>query len=235
MFKSAISFLIFIAFGWAMLASASADEPMRVNDMPAELLGPVVPVIDEEPQQPKQTQQTNPFPVQSEYFVKNQLTYLRGYSIPKNTLQMAVFYDGSNHAELEFEVVPSYSQGSSKWIKIEGIPAYDNIATFQFDFRGEYVPTGCLRINKMTPNGVIDGVALGMIFRDHKGEFSLIKSRNPNSGQLTFVGMWPAGMNDKTLSQRLRKAKSHSAIAQVKVMLFGSEYMGIGDHCLPVT
>jgi hypothetical protein len=93
-------------------------------------------------------------------FVGTELTSIdRGY-IPGDRLQAVTFYDGKDTADLYIELA---SRGEKKWLKLPESQNFGKkINSFEYKLFG-YEPTGCFKVDKVKANGVIDGMAFGVL------------------------------------------------------------------------
>jgi hypothetical protein len=165
----------------------------------------------------------------------------RHRGLEPGTLQLALWYDGdvvpSSPVVFEFEL--QNASGSLQWVavgdaqdKLGFITAFSKIVTREYRL-GACRPTGKVRISGMKPNGVIDGMAVGLLFRDESNRYRLWRSsRLQPSVELDYVGMWPLGMVDSWWTERAPQITGFG-LEQLKVMLHGASYLDNGEWVLP--
>jgi len=135
-------------------------------------------------------------------FTGEALTDNRRNELPNETLQVVLFYDGDNDSDPTLTI----KMGNAELLIGADSPG-GPISAFgeQIETR-EYRTAGCstvdgFRVNGVVPDGVIDGLAYGALFKDASGNYSMFKS-NETSNAATFVGMWPLGMTDEVFAAR---------------------------------
>ena len=111
-------------------------------------------------------------------------------AIPPDTLYVAVFYDGAGSARVGIEVMCSTGP---QWIRSRPITGFsiDGVATASYDLDG-CEPSGRVEIRNVVPNGVVDGLAMGMAWVDGADDWHILKTNGSRSGQ-HIVGLWPLG------------------------------------------
>lgn len=134
-------------------------------------------------------------------FVGEALTKNHDNRVPDQTLQVVLFYEGDPNSEptLTIEmngtdlVVGGDAPGGSISVSGEGIETR------------EYRTSGCeiagFRVDGTVPNGYVDGLAFGVLFKDQSGRYTMAKSTGTSTGA-AFVGMWPLGMSDEGFAER---------------------------------
>jgi len=137
-------------------------------------------------------------------FESNQLVGNRFNSLPSETLQVVVFYDGTANDEVLFEI----ELDGGSWIRIGGenpggpIEIFGSrIETRQYQLF-DCAPTGRTKISGVLDNGVVDGLAWGTLWKDQDGGYTIDRSTAPGE-QAMLVGMWPLGMSAQTFKDRL--------------------------------
>ena len=94
------------------------------------------------------------------------------------------------------------------------------------NFTGEYEVTG------VVPDGVVDGVAIGMIGMDFDGNLNILKSEGEIQNETpNFVCSWPLGLYDDELVPSLPQLSSDNPDS-VRRLLCGSQLVGNGSHLL---
>ena len=85
----------------------------------------------------------------------------------------------------------------------------------------------------MAPDGVIDGLAFGLFWRDAHGGYRLIKSRSDTAKDgATFVGGWPLGLSDREFEDRAPQITDGVARQHARATLYGAELLADGEYIL---
>lgn len=127
-------------------------------------------------------------------FSRVDITSDRFGAMPLDTLQIVALYDGDEVADLTIQLRDTQSTACF-YITVRVYPfgSQPGIRTEEWNLDG-YLPTGRVTIANVQANGVIDGVAFGLQWRDVAGDRTLLRSRKApanNSGTPDFVGGWP--------------------------------------------
>lgn len=117
-------------------------------------------------------------------------------ALPVDTLQVVGFYDGNGTSTLEFECLDV--NGTTAYVSLAGIAQFDEaIKTAQYALNGSR-PTGNFRVSGVQANGVVDGLAFGLLWRDAQG-FHIVRSNSATpTPAACYVGAWPLGGWDAT-------------------------------------
>jgi hypothetical protein len=173
-------------------------------------------------------------------------------SLPADTLQVVVFYDGFTTGEtiLAIEVrdddsdsdSDSDSDGNrpaktpeskpaSEWIVLHGFPKFDTqISSQEYALNG-WVPTGRFVVDGVAPDGVIDGVAFGLFWKDSTGRYYLLKSNDDgDTFGADFVCGWPLGMSDAQLEERTPQITDPKARGMAKAIICGAKLLPDGAY-----
>ena len=117
-------------------------------------------------------------------------------ALPVDTLQVVGFYDGSGTSTLEFECLDV--NGTTAYVSLAGIAQFDvAIKTAQYTLNGSRL-TGNFRVSGVLANGVIDGLAFGLFWRDVQGYHILRSNSATPTPAACYVGAWPLGGWDAT-------------------------------------
>ena len=93
-----------------------------------------------------------------------------GANLAPGTMQITGLLDGGNNASIKILIKHSKSQ-KFEWLQhnVHGFGlAYE---TSEITGIGDWEFTGYYRIENVVPNGVIDGVAFGILYRDGSGNY----------------------------------------------------------------
>lgn len=170
--------------------------------------------------------------------VSDQLSSNRGASMPTDRVQLVVFYDGASHARPALRLQCADARtGEAHWFGVDGVRRSDQhgrgrIETAEFIMNG-CTPTGVVHVSGVVPDGVIDGVAFGLLYRDARGAFHTLRSQSARPSHLPrVVGMWPLAMSDDAFAMQTPQLRDGDARAQARAVLFGAEYLDNGQHAM---
>ena len=153
------------------------------------------------------------------------------------TLQVVTWYDGHERppfATLHIRWVDP--AGTAGWIVMPSTGKFTGVInTCEYDLNGAYL-TGEFKVSGVRGDGVIDGLAFGLYWRDAAGHYHVVKSTShntlaPNQQSSTFVGSWPLGISDLDFNNQVETdfAKEHARMA-----IFGARYLGNGTYHIPI-
>lgn len=154
-------------------------------------------------------------------------------AVPSGTVQVVVFYDGVDHGEVEVEL--GLVDGGSLFIGGEAaggpIGVFgDQIATRQFAV-DQCALSGSYTVSGATPNGVVDGVAIGLLWRDADGGFTMWKSaRSHAESRADFVGLWPLGFSRQLFGERTPQITDSFGRELAIAAITGAQLVGNGSH-----
>ena len=129
-------------------------------------------------------------------FVGQDLTSNQSNGMANETLQVITAYDGvTGSVTLSLEV-REIATGTLRTIDINVVNDFGvRLDTFEYDLNGHELTFG-FEVSGVVPNGVIDGLAFGIYWKDSQGDYHMAKSNVPGSGGAHYFGAWPLGMND---------------------------------------
>jgi hypothetical protein len=154
----------------------------------------------------------------------------RHHGLQRNTLQVATHYDGSGEASLTIEL--ESDEGCYEHIQIDGIEDFGrSIQVFEYDLPQGVRISRCFIVDDVRANGVIDGLAFGMLLKKEDGGYELIRSENSEDGRLNFVGIWPLAGSNFDLSRITPSGQDSFAVEQIRGMLTGARQLDNGRHC----
>lgn len=166
-------------------------------------------------------------------FKSADLSSNRSSALPASTLQVICFYDGAGTSALSFETEDS--AGNRSWTTIKDIPAFGTkIVTAEYSIEG-CTPTGNFVVEGVTANGVVDGLAFGLFWRDARSAYHILRS-NSNSAVTTasFVSAWPLGMNNTVFAPRVPQVSDGYARETALAVISGAKLLANGKHELQV-
>ena len=164
-------------------------------------------------------------------YLTDDLTPNVSNSIPADTLQVVLFYDGAAPANVELRAQYIDNTSTTCWMTIQNLDAFTTeINTREYDLNGAQL-TGNFEVVGATTNGVIDGLAFGLFWKDSGLKYHIVKS-NQTGGttQADFVGMWPLMMNDATFAARTPQITDGDARWQARKTIGGAALVGNGYY-----
>jgi len=166
-------------------------------------------------------------------FQSADLTSNRGNALPADTLQIVLFYDGNNTCAFVFEYRDA--QGNVGQVGIDGIkPFGTEIKTAQYALNGATL-TGNFWVKGVQANGVVDGLAFGLFWRDSKGNFHILRSNSAAvAPSACFVSAWPLGMNNTVFAPRVPQVTDPFARETALAVISGAKLLPDGAYALTV-
>jgi hypothetical protein len=158
----------------------------------------------------------------------------RGNALPAGTLQVICFYDGNDACAFGFEYKDI--DGTTGYIWLKGIKQFDTeIRTAQLSLNGSTL-TGRFSVSGVRANGVVDGLAFGLFWRDARGGFHILRSNSeaPSTGA-AFVGAWPlGGWSADRFMQKVTAGTDGFARETALAVICGAKLLPDGDYVIPV-
>jgi hypothetical protein len=160
--------------------------------------------------------------------ITEDLTSNRFNALPVGTLQLTAFYDGNLEADLGLQLKDT-TTGENSWILVH-VPPFSQIPTWEFDILGKEV-TGVYHVGGVVPNGVVDGLAFGIFWRDDDGNYHHHQSSNAQLEDVaTYASAWPLGINDTLFAQRTPQLSDGFSREQARMMLYGAKLLPNGCY-----
>jgi hypothetical protein len=163
---------------------------------------------------------------------------MRSDGVPRGTLQLVLFHDGrAGKMTLRLEI-RSRATIATSWIEVSGIePSTSDggrIETREIDMSG-FELTGEFEVEGVVPNGVIDGLAFGLLRRDDDGAYRVLRSVSPHPPRRAcFVGAWPIQLSQRQFTARTPQLADGAARAQARMLISGAEYLDDGRYLMAV-
>lgn len=163
-------------------------------------------------------------------FLGGDLTSNRFNALPNETLQIVTAYDGADSsASLSVEVRET-ATGAIANILISPIERLsERINTFEYDLNG-YELTHDFEVTGVVPDGVVDGLAFGLLWKDRDGDYRMFKSNRPGIGGAISYGAWPLQMNDATFEVLTPQLSDGVAREQARAYIYGATLMTNGAY-----
>ena len=87
----------------------------------------------------------------------------------------------------------------------------------------------------MVPNGVVDGLAFGLMWRDGDQHYHILRSNAPQPIKTaSFVGAWPLGMNHSTFASRAPQLTDWCARETAFAVICGAKLLLDGKYRIDV-
>ncbi len=163
--------------------------------------------------------------------VSHDLPLIRDEKVPKGDLHLSAFYDGYDHQNTYFQLQLENQKKQKVWISFGPLRKFtDHIHTWHLKLSNGVELTGKYRVFGVEPDGVVDGIAIGLVSQSHKGEYKILKSQGPIIGEVPNVlCSWPLWMGERKFNKVLPQL-THSQPESVQRLLCGSQLMGNGTH-----
>jgi beta-lactamase regulating signal transducer with metallopeptidase domain len=160
------------------------------------------------------------------------LPSIRNQNPPTEEVHLAVFYDGVDYgqAHVRLKII---NQDQQAWVSIGPLQKFNQfIHTWHLQltpgsyFNGEYEVIG------VEPDGMVDGVAVGLISSSAEGELIALQSKGAPQGQVpNFICSWPLGLYDEEFIAVLPQLTADNPDS-VRRLLCGAQLVGNGVHQL---
>lgn len=166
-------------------------------------------------------------------FVTDNLNSNRNNALPAETLQLVVFYDGAGLATLSFECVDN--SGNLSWTQLSGIHKwYQRIHTAEYTIQG-CTPTGNFQVQGVVPDGVVDGLAFGLMWKDVNGDYHILRSNGHTPSQSAiFAGAWPLSMDTALFDRHAKQVTDIVARGTAFALICGARLLPNGQHTCPL-
>ena len=163
--------------------------------------------------------------------VSHDLPLLRNQVLPKGDLHISAFYDGHDHQDTYFHLQLENQKDQKKWVRLGPLKKFkEHVHTWHFRLSDGVNLTGHYKISGVDPDGVVDGVAVGLASLSHSGEFVMLKTQGPVNGEVpNVVCSWPLWIGERKFNNVLPQL-SHSKPESVQRLLCGSQLMLNGEY-----
>ncbi|ETW98151.1 MAG: hypothetical protein ETSY2_43210 [Candidatus Entotheonella gemina] len=163
------------------------------------------------------------------------LTSNRFDALNKDTLQVVAFYDGqpTGNTSLWIQYWTPTIPSTVDWIVIDNLQIFGTvIETREYHLDGCLL-TGAFQVVGVVPNGVIDGLAFALFWKDVDGNYHVLHSTDSSpTSKSNFVGAWPAAMDDDLFRQRTPQITDGVARHQARMAIYGAKYLRDGYYTL---
>lgn len=160
------------------------------------------------------------------------LPSIRQHNPPPGAVHLAVFYDGLDYGQTHVRLKLA-NQNQQAWLSLGPLQKFNQyIHTWHLQltpgshFTGEYEVLG------VEADGMVDGVAVGMIFTDEAGQLLALQSKGGLVGDTpNFICSWPLGLYDEELIAVLPQLTQDNPDS-VRRLLCGAQLVNNGSHFL---
>ena len=173
-------------------------------------------------------------PEQMVTFVGHDLRSVRHQQVPDSLVQIAVFYDGRDDGNtrvmLELE---NTAQGTRAWLPLGPLPKFTRqINTWEFRLKPDSRFTGQLRVENTINDGVVDGVAVGILTPTADGQFGFKRTQSAvNLSTPNTVCAWPLKLLDLEIPALTPQIRDHS-VETISRILCGAQLVPDGTYQL---
>lgn len=165
--------------------------------------------------------------VASPVFLGNDFVSNAGNAMPAEELNITAYYDGDGAADMGVQVD---CNGQLEWLVMTPlVPGV--VETFAYDLAGCTL-TGRAGVRNAVANGVVDGVAYGLLWKDANGDMHVHKSSGERAGQ-HVLGIWPTGFASDGAWIVANAPGITNGAEVAKTMLPGTVLMDNGVHPFP--
>jgi hypothetical protein len=167
-------------------------------------------------------------------FLTENLSSNRWNRLAIGRLQVVTFYDG-RESYPQLQIGYNKPSGGTGWISINNIHNFSiKYETREYALNNATI-NGRFKISGVSPNGVIDGLAFGLYWKDNDGKYHMLKSKSKNpSSRSAFVGAWPIAISQAQFDNKIFQVTDGNAKAQARATLYGAEYLPNGEFTLDV-
>ena len=163
--------------------------------------------------------------------ISHDLPLIRNEKIPRGDLHLSAFYDGHDRQNTYLHLQLENQDSRQGWIRLGPLKKFtEHIHTWHFRLSEGVELTGQYKISGVEPDGVIDGIAIGLVSLSHSGEFKILKTQGPIISEVPNVlCSWPLWMGERKFNKVLPQL-TYSKPESVQRLLCGSQLMGNGEY-----
>ena len=170
-------------------------------------------------------------------FLGEDLSSNRRNALPPDTMQVVIFYDGAGTSAdltIELEKPAEPPELRDPWyVTITGLRKFNRVIETREYALGGYQPTGHFFIEGAVPDGVIDGVAFGVYWKNRAGNYHVLKSNdNRPAPTARFVCGWPLAMSPETFAKRTPQISNAGGRQSAQMAICGAKLLDNGWYFL---
>ena len=145
---------------------------------------------------------------------------------------MSVFYDGKDeeNTHIRFKL---RNDKETSWLTLGPLKKFnDYIHTWHFQLKNQARFTGEYEIIGVIPDGVVDGVAVGLLGTDLDGQFNHLKSKSTQASEIiNILCSWPLALPYEEIVPVLPQITENNPDS-VRRLLCGAQLVENGVHQL---
>ena len=167
-------------------------------------------------------------------FIDHDLPTMRENELERNQVLISAFYDGKVNEQTYIHLEIQNTENEASWLPLGPLRKFNEyIHTWHFELKGTSHFTGRYKVIGAQNDGIIDGVAMGMLTVDSTGDIELLKTKSKLSNVHTpnIVCAWPLGISEAEFLRVLPQLTYNSPDA-VERILCGSQLVQNGEHQL---
>ena len=157
----------------------------------------------------------------------------RNAKLPKGHFYLTLFYDGKSQQETVAELEIVSKNGERSWLILGPLKKFTEVIyTWHFKLLKGATLSGRYRINGVIPDGVVDGVAMGVLISDSDGNISIKNTKSEIDGEVpNVVCSWPLKIEEMRMMSLMPQLFINSPDSAER-MICGSMLMGNGEYLL---
>jgi len=167
-------------------------------------------------------------------FISQDIPSLRKHENLKNEVIISLFYDGKPTQETYVHLEIKNKNNEVSWLTLGPLLKFDEyIHTWHYKLIDTSFFTGKYQVVGAEKDGVVDGVALGLLSINTEGGIELFKSKTHLASESTpnFVCSWPLWMSEEDLYNALPQI-THEDPDEVARIICGTQLVQNGIHTL---
>ena len=157
----------------------------------------------------------------------------RNAKLSKGHFYLTLLYDGTSDQETTAELEIVSPNGHRTWLTFGPLKKFtDVVYTWHFRLLKGAALSGRYRINGVVPDGVVDGVAMGLLVSDFDGNISIKKTKSEIVGEIpNVVCSWPLRIEEMRLMSLMPQLSVNNPDSAER-MICGAMLMGNGEYQL---
>ena len=167
-------------------------------------------------------------------FISQDIPSLKKHKNLRNEVIISLFYDGNPNDETYVHLEIKNKNNEVSWLTLGPLLKFDEyIHTWHYKLIDTSFFTGKYQVVGVEKDGVVDGVALGLLSINSEGGVELFKSKTPLESESTpnFVCSWPLWISEEHLYNALPQI-THEDPDEVARIICGTQLVQNGLHVL---
>lgn len=163
-------------------------------------------------------------------------------ALPLGRVQVVAHYDGAILGSGPTLGVETINKATGICCTLQLKLAHNNVLAREFALWPGFELTGRVFVGGVVANGAIDGIAVGLYYRDHAGDRFLLQSSGDSLATVSpnFIGAWPVAWSHATWDNHLQAAAAANGAAlgspiarrQAQMTLSGAQMLPNGAYTL---